>query len=180
MWRGHSDQLSHLYQRTDRLQTTIRCVLTFYFSKIQCGLSATEVIPESNGRRNKPNKGEKPSCKFINGILTWFERVESIFFRFFKLNVALLCEFKSVLLDHRSGSPIVSAAFLRVMISCWTGVQIQLVCACHTIYDCLCACCPIHTLWASNLCRIRMKEIKCTSVRGGWERNVKDSFQLGS
>lgn len=61
-------------------------------------------------------KWGKPLCKFINSILTWFERVESIFFKFFKLGVALILEFKSAL-DYRSGSPSISVALLRIVIT---------------------------------------------------------------
>lgn len=43
----------------------------------------------------------KTLCKFINSMLTWFERAESVFFRFPQLSVALTYEFKSAL--HRSG-----------------------------------------------------------------------------
>lgn len=34
---------------------------------------------------------EKTLCNFINSMLIWFERAESVFFGFSKLNVALTC-----------------------------------------------------------------------------------------
>lgn len=45
---------------------------------------------------------EKTLCKFINSMLTWFERAESVFFSFSKLNVALTYAFKCALGHIRS------------------------------------------------------------------------------
>ena len=83
-------------------------------------------------------KWGKRLCKFINSILTGFERVESVFFKFFKLDVALIHEFKSAL-DHRSGSLSISVALLSIVIPYRAGVQTHLACASCTTYDCLCA-----------------------------------------
>lgn len=50
---------------------------------------------------------EKTLCGFISSMLTWFERAESVFFSFSKLNVANA--FKCAL-DH------IRSVFLRVVI----------------------------------------------------------------
>lgn len=60
-------------------------------------------------------KGET-RCKVISSMLTWFERAESVFFIFFKLNVALIYAFQCALHHIRS-------AFLRAVIIYLPGVQ---------------------------------------------------------
>lgn len=73
-----------------------------------CSIGLRDDMQSQMGTGISLTKG-KTVCKFINSMLTWFERAESVFFRFSKLNAALTYAFKCAFAHVRS-------AFLRIVI----------------------------------------------------------------